>query len=169
MLILVCLVITLGGGPTHDRVGFRHWRDPGAFVEYRVHASTGRFLGVWAAIVQACFAYTGTEVVGVAFGETPNPRKNVPQAINQTLFRIGFFYVLGALLLGMCIPCNSALLIGATKAKTSAGKHIPRGCKWSRFRSLTLCQLLRPLSLQSRWRRFECYQISSTPFCLSLS
>lgn len=121
MLIIVCLVVSLGGSPSHHRVGFEYWRHPGAFKEYLVQGATGRFLGVFACVVQACFAYTGTEVVGVAFGEAPNPRKHVPEAVNQTLMRIGFFYVLGALALGMSVPFNSPKLIGATKSKISAG------------------------------------------------
>ncbi len=31
MLIIFGLVIDLGGGPKHDRLGFRYWKDPGAF------------------------------------------------------------------------------------------------------------------------------------------
>lgn len=119
-LILTCLVISLGGQPSGERIGFAYWNNPGAFGEYLVKGPTGRFLGFWACIVQACFAYTGTEVVGVAFGEAPNPRKTVPRAIRQTLWRIVFFYIIGVLVLGMAIPHNNERLIGATKAKTSA-------------------------------------------------
>ena len=32
--------------------------------------------GAWGCICQACFAFTGTEVVGMTFGETPNPSDN---------------------------------------------------------------------------------------------
>ena len=71
-------------------------------------------------MVQACFAYTGTEVVGAAFGETPNPRRNVPRAVRQTLWRIGVFYIFGVLILGMAIPYDNDRLVGATKQKTSA-------------------------------------------------
>lgn len=118
--MIVCLVVSLGGSPTHHRVGFQYWNHPGAFAEYLQEGSLGRFLGFWACIVQACFAYTGTEVVGAAFGETPNPRKNIPRAVNQTLWRIGIFYVLGVLLLSMAVPYNDERLIGSTKSKTSA-------------------------------------------------
>ena len=70
---------------------------------------------------QACFAFTGTEVVGITFGETPNPRKNVPRAVNQTFWRISCFYILGALVLGMSVPHDNEQLLGATKQSTSAG------------------------------------------------
>ncbi|KAL2134644.1 hypothetical protein VTI74DRAFT_11222 [Chaetomium olivicolor] len=128
MLILLCFIIALGGGPNGVRTGFYFWQNPGAFAEYSttvsgqttvIHGDTGRFLGVWACIVQATFAYLGTELVGVAFGETPNPRKNVPRAVNQTLLRIVFFYVAGVLVLGMAVPYNSPELLKATKEKTS--------------------------------------------------
>ncbi|KAL2022648.1 hypothetical protein VTK56DRAFT_4992 [Thermocarpiscus australiensis] len=128
MLVLLCFIIALGGGPNGVRTGFYFWQNPGAFAEYSVvvnkqttviHGDTGRFLGVWACMVQATFAYLGTELVGVAFGETPNPRKNVPHAVNQTLLRIVFFYVAGVLVLGMAVPYNSPKLLEATQQKTS--------------------------------------------------
>ena len=33
-LILLSLVLALGGGPDHDRKGFRYWKNPGAFNTY---------------------------------------------------------------------------------------------------------------------------------------
>ncbi|KAH7111650.1 amino acid permease/ SLC12A domain-containing protein [Dactylonectria estremocensis] len=118
-LIISTFVVAMGGGPNHDRSGFRYWQEPGAFAEYLVEGPTGKFLGFWACCVQACFAFTGTEVVGMTFGETPNPRKNVPRAIKQTFWRIACFYTLGVLVLGMAVPYNNDKLIGATKQATS--------------------------------------------------
>ncbi|KAM0544503.1 hypothetical protein ACHAPJ_011797 [Fusarium lateritium] len=118
-LILSTLVVALGGGPNHGRSGFRYWRDPGAFAEYLLEGPKGRFLGFWACCCQACFGFTGTEVVGMTFGETPNPRKNVPRAVKQTFWRIACFYILGVLVLGMAVPYDNEQLIGATKQATS--------------------------------------------------
>ncbi|KAH7013332.1 amino acid permease/ SLC12A domain-containing protein [Ilyonectria destructans] len=118
-LILSTFVCAMGGGPNHERSGFKYWNEPGAFAEYLAEGATGRFLGFWACICQSCFAFTGTEVVGMTFGETPNPRKNIPRAIKQTFWRIGIFYILGVLVLGMAVPYNSEQLIGATKQSTS--------------------------------------------------
>ncbi|CAH0046286.1 unnamed protein product [Clonostachys solani] len=121
ILILTCLVSALGGGPNHHRTGFQYWKDPGAFASYLVKDSmTGRFLGWWACMCQACFAFTGTEVVGMTFGETPNPRKNIPRAVRQTFWRISVFYILGVVVLGMAVPYDNEQLIGATKQSTSA-------------------------------------------------
>ncbi|PNP60718.1 hypothetical protein FNYG_14544 [Fusarium nygamai] len=119
MLIISTLVVALGGGPNHDRSGFRYWRDPGAFAEYLLEGPKGRFLGFWACCCQACFGFVGTEVVGMTFGETPNPRKNIPRAVKQTFWRIACFYILGVLVLGMAVPYDNPQLIGATKQRTS--------------------------------------------------
>ena len=62
------IVLDLGGGPNHDRIGFRYWRDPGA-----LHASDltpnnihlGRFLGMLGVVVQAAFSFQGMELVAV--------------------------------------------------------------------------------------------------------
>lgn len=120
MLILICFIIALGGGPDHHRRGFVYWQNPGAFNEYLEDGALGRFLGVWASIVQATFAYLGTELVGVAFGETPDPRKNVPRAVNQTLMRICFFYIAGVITLGMAVPYNDARLLSASSKASGA-------------------------------------------------
>jgi amino acid transporter len=71
---------------------------------------------------QACFAYTGTEVVGMTFGETPNPRKNIPRAVTHTFWRIAGFYVTGVLVLGMTVPYDNDRLLSATGKATSAGE-----------------------------------------------
>lgn len=123
-MILAVLVVALGGGPNHSRTGFRYWNEPGPFAPYLLEGSKGQFLGWWAAMCQACFAYVGTEVVGMTFGETPNPQKNIPRAVKQTFWRIFCFYVLSAVVLGMAIPYDNDRLIGATKKSTSAGEQL---------------------------------------------
>ncbi|KAL9112340.1 MAG: hypothetical protein Q9227_003458 [Pyrenula ochraceoflavens] len=119
-VIILTLVLALGGGPSHDRTGFRYWKNPGAFKPYIQDGSTGKFLGFWSTIGLATFAYLGTELVGVTVGEAQNPRKNVPRAIKLTLYRILFFYVLSVLFLGMVVPYNSPRLLSANKKSNSA-------------------------------------------------
>ena len=135
VVILTCFIISMGGSPNHERIGFRYWNSPGAFAQYLVGGKTGYFLGWWACVCQACFAYTGTEVVGMTFGETPNPQKNIPRAVRQTFWRIACFYILGVLVLGMSVPYTNKRLVGATKSSTSAGKCIPgtAGIRWKQL------------------------------------
>lgn len=119
-LILLSLILMLGGGPDHDRKGFRYWKDPGAFAEYIDTGSKGKFYAFWASMVTATFAYLGTELVGVTVGEAQNPRKTIPRAIKLTFFRILVFYVLSVLLIGTLVRYDSPKLAFANDAESSA-------------------------------------------------
>ncbi|KAK6579854.1 hypothetical protein PZA11_007562 [Diplocarpon coronariae] len=101
------LVITCGGGPDGDRIGFRYWRDPGPFVQYLgIEGSWGRFLGVWTALSQAVFAYTGIEGISMAAAETRSPRQAIPAAAKRIFVRVLLFYVISILLIGLTVPSN---------------------------------------------------------------
>ncbi|ABY22476.1 L-asparagine permease [Renibacterium salmoninarum ATCC 33209] len=53
------------------------------------------------------FAYASVELVGTAAGETENPAKIIPKAINTVIFRIAIFYVGSLVLLSLLLPFNS--------------------------------------------------------------
>lgn len=71
-------MLGLGGNPQHDRIGFRYWQHPygpmGHYLLSRVHDEhLSIFLGFWATLTNALFAYIGTELIGVSvltFGES---------------------------------------------------------------------------------------------------
>ncbi|KAJ0417406.1 amino acid permease/ SLC12A domain-containing protein [Aspergillus carlsbadensis] len=119
-LILLSFILMLGGGPDHDRKGFRYWKEPGAFNTYIDDGAAGRFYAFWATMVSATFAYLGTELVGVTVGEAQNPRKTIPRAIKLTFYRILFFYVISVLLVGTLVPYDSIELAEANDASTSS-------------------------------------------------
>jgi L-asparagine permease len=50
------------------------------------------------------FAYAAIELVGIAAGETENPEKVMPRAINSVVFRIAVFYVGSTVLLALLLP-----------------------------------------------------------------
>jgi L-asparagine permease len=50
------------------------------------------------------FAYAAVELVGTAAGETENPDKVMPRAINSVVFRIAVFYVGSLVLLALLLP-----------------------------------------------------------------
>ncbi|PPR01613.1 hypothetical protein CVT24_005764 [Panaeolus cyanescens] len=107
-LIILGIVLDLGGGPSHDRIGFRYWKDPGPFVQFNdIAGAKGRFLGFWAVLTQAAFSYVGTEIVAVAAGEAKNPRRNLPKAIRRVYIRILLFYIGGTIIIGLLVPSNS--------------------------------------------------------------
>ena len=72
-----------------------------------LYALEGGFLphgmtGVIMALSMVMFAFVGIELIGVAAGETCDPEKNIPSAVNKVLWRILIFYI-GALFVIMCI------------------------------------------------------------------
>ena len=69
VFMIICLVLVLGGGPEGSRYdsywGARLWYDPGAFKN--------GFKGFCSVFVTAAFAFSGTELVGLAAAESKNP------------------------------------------------------------------------------------------------
>ncbi|KAI1315358.1 hypothetical protein EDD11_000917 [Mortierella claussenii] len=73
----------------------------------------GGFVGLFSIFLNAGFSFQGAELVGIAAGETKNPRKHVPRAIRQVFWRIIMFYVLTMLIIGMTISYNDEALANA--------------------------------------------------------
>ncbi|MFC9612783.1 amino acid permease [Streptomyces sp. NPDC056938] len=80
--------------------------------------------GLLAAVVLiqgVVFAYAAIEMVGIAAGETANPRKVIPRAINSVSWRIVLFYVGSVLLLVLLLPWT-AYKAGESPFVTLMGK-----------------------------------------------
>ncbi|KAI1206946.1 AAT family amino acid transporter [Annulohypoxylon truncatum] len=120
-LLILSLVLMLGGGPSHDRLGFRYWSDPGAANAYIETGARGRFIAfiyVW--ILSGFSFYFAPELIIVTSGEMKNPRKNLPVASRQFFYRLIFFYILGSIAIGaICASNSSGLVSGAGNANAS--------------------------------------------------
>ncbi|KAF8475230.1 general amino acid permease 1 [Russula ochroleuca] len=115
-LIICGLIIDLGGGPDHKRLGFTYWKHPGAFNGPPIVKSkaTDDFIGWVAVLVQAGFSYQGMELVAIAASETENPRRNISKAVRRVFWRIIIFYVLGVLITGMLVPYDDPNLLNGS-------------------------------------------------------
>jgi yeast amino acid transporter len=84
IFIIIAFVLVLGGGPENGQYseywGARLWYEPGAF--------NNGFKGFCSVFVTAAFAFSGTELVGLAAAESENPTKSLPSAIKQVFWRI---------------------------------------------------------------------------------
>ncbi|KAH9858980.1 amino acid permease [Lenzites betulinus] len=110
-LLLLGLILDLGGGPNHDRIGFRYWKNPGPFVQYDgITGAKGRFLGWSAVMAQAAFSFIGTEVVAIAGAEVKNPRRNIPKAIKRVYVRLLLFYIGSVIIVGLLVPSDDPRL-----------------------------------------------------------
>lgn len=118
-MIILSFLLAVGAGPG-PATGFKYYKNPGAFKPLYGTGDKAKFVGFWASLVNAVFAYLGTELIGVTVGEAQNPRKTIPRAIKLTFYRILFFYVLSVFFLGMLVPYDSKELAFANKATTGA-------------------------------------------------
>ncbi|ANE46962.1 gamma-aminobutyrate permease [Paenibacillus swuensis] len=66
----------------------------------------GGFLTILGVFMAAGFSFQGTELLGIAAGESEDPRRNVPRAIRSVFWRILLFYVLAIAVIGLLIPFN---------------------------------------------------------------
>ncbi|KJX92935.1 amino acid permease like protein [Zymoseptoria brevis] len=109
-LIILGLVISLGGVPGVERLGFHYWKTPGPFVEYIGTGAWGNFLGTWAVMGNAVFSFAGTESVAMAAAECRNPRQIIPRACKRVFLRVALFYVLSVIVVGMLVASNDPRL-----------------------------------------------------------
>jgi amino acid transporter len=65
------------------------------------------FHGFCTVFVTAAFAYTGTELTGLAAAETANPLKEIPKASKQVVWRLAIFYIVNLFLIGLIVPADS--------------------------------------------------------------
>lgn len=77
-LVITGIVITAGGGPNHESIGFRYWNETGGFVQYKgIEGAKGRFLGFFAVLISAAFAFIGTEITAITAAETANVNEKI--------------------------------------------------------------------------------------------
>jgi len=115
VFMFIAVVLICGGGPSSGKYdeywGARTWYDPGAF--------RNGFKGFCSVFVTAAFAFSGTELVGLAAAETKNPLKSLPGAIRQVFWRITLFYILGLTFVGLLVRSDDKRLLGAGDANNS--------------------------------------------------
>jgi amino acid transporter len=104
--IILGVIINVGGGPDGGYIGGKLWHSPGAF--------NNGFKGLCSTFVNAAFAFSGTELVGLAAAETANPRKSLPTAVKQVFWRITLFYVVSLVLVGLLVPYDEPNLLNGT-------------------------------------------------------
>lgn len=114
--IILGIVLVCGGGPKKGYIGGKFWHNPGAFAN--------GFKGVCSVFVSAAFAFSGTELVGLAAAESANPRKTLPKATKQVFWRITLFYVISLTLVGLLVPYNDDRLFSSSSVDASASPFV---------------------------------------------
>ncbi|WAH37616.1 amino acid permease [Alicyclobacillus dauci] len=108
LVFVVVGVLMIFGILTGHSAGFHNFTLGGSPFHGGALATFGTFL-------VAGFAFQGTELVGLAAGESDDPGKNVPRAIRQVFWRILLFYVVAIFIIGMLIPYTDPNLLKASQ------------------------------------------------------
>ena len=78
-------------------------------------AGDAPFAGGFAALIGVAmivgFSFQGTELIGIAAGESEDPARNVPRAVRKVFWRIMLFYVFAILIIGLLIPYTDPQLL----------------------------------------------------------
>ncbi|WP_411687731.1 amino acid permease [Acinetobacter indicus] len=74
------------------------------------------FEGLFFMLAFLMFAFGGIELIGMAAAESQDPKKTIPKAINQVVFRILIFYVGSLTILLSLVPWNQLELGGLDKS-----------------------------------------------------
>jgi L-asparagine transporter-like permease len=130
MIVFGIAMIVFGVGNGGQPVGFSNLWTHGGFFPNGLH-------GVIMSMVIAMFSFGGVELVGITAGEAENPKKSIPQAINQVVWRILLFYV-GALTVILAIfPWNEIEATGSPFVQIFTHVGIPSAANLLNFVVLT--------------------------------
>lgn len=105
IFIVTGIAMILGFHNDHP-VGFKYW----TIGDAPFH---GGWLTVLSAFMIAGFSFQGTELIGIAAGESKNPRETIPKAVKQIFWRILLFFILSVVVISLLIPYTSELLNGS--------------------------------------------------------
>lgn len=98
ILVGIATIVGIIGG---NAVGFKNFTVGEApFV--------GGAKSIFMVFLIAGFSFQGTELVGIAAGESEEPEKNIPKAINTIFWRILIFYIGTIFVVGALIPYTDA-------------------------------------------------------------
>ncbi|MCG5253505.1 amino acid permease [Brevibacillus agri] len=101
IVIGVLMIFGIMGG---EAVGFQNFTKGDA-------PFNGGFMALLGVFMIAGFSFQGTELVGVAAGESEDPARNIPKAIRQIFWRILLFYIFAILIIGLLVPYDNPNLI----------------------------------------------------------
>ncbi len=113
--VAVIIVFIILGGVTifeQPHLGAGNWH----IGDAPFHQGWYGFISVF---LFAGFSFQGTELVGVASGETKDPEKSIPNSIRLVFWRLTLFYVLSIAVISLLLPFNDPNLANQNNITTS--------------------------------------------------
>jgi arginine/ornithine permease len=111
-IIAVLAFIILGGAAMFGFLDMKNEPAP-FFSNFTDHGGLfpNGVLAILVTMIGVNFSFQGTELVGIAAGESDNPEKTIPRAINNTAWRILIFFILSVFVLAGLFPWEKAGLV----------------------------------------------------------
>ena len=104
VMIITGLLMIIGIFKDQTPVGWANWA-----------IGDAPFVGGFPALIGVAlivgFSFQGTELIGIAAGESRDPGKTIPRAVRQIFWRILLFYVLSIFVIGLIIPYTDPNLL----------------------------------------------------------
>lgn len=104
IFILVGLLMLLGILRGGEQAGLHNWKIGDA-------PFSGGFSAMIGVAMVVGFSFQGTELIGIAAGESENPGKNIPRAVRQIFWRILLFYIFAILIISLFLPYTDPRLL----------------------------------------------------------
>ncbi|KAM3479067.1 hypothetical protein MY8738_005615 [Beauveria namnaoensis] len=119
-LLILAIVLLFGGGPGHDRLGFRYWKHPGATKTMILDGYVGRLVAAVATFVGSVLPFTFTpEMIVATAGEIQSPRRNVPKAARHFTWRLIVAFVGSVIGISIICPSDAEALTTGSDAGSS--------------------------------------------------
>lgn len=104
IFIVVGILMIIGIFRGAENAGWHNWQ-----------IGEAPFVGGFSAMIGVAmivgFSFQGTELIGIAAGESKDPGKNIPKAVRQVFWRILLFYVFAILVISLIIPYTDPRLL----------------------------------------------------------
>ncbi|AKV56164.1 aromatic amino acid transporter [Bifidobacterium actinocoloniiforme DSM 22766] len=103
--VVIMALPTTGG----MRASFSNWFNDGGFFPTGLlrRGPGGQWTGLLMALTMVMFSFGGTELIGITAGETADPRKTIPRATNDIIWRILVFYIAALGVIMAVVPWRS--------------------------------------------------------------
>lgn len=130
MILFGIAVIVFGAGQGGQPLGISNLWTHGGFFPNGFH-------GMLMSLVLVMFSFGGVELVGITAGEAENPKKSIPQAINQVVWRILLFYIGAMAVILSIFPWNEMETTGSPFVQIFSYVGIPSAANLLNFVVLT--------------------------------
>jgi arginine/ornithine permease len=111
-ILAILLFIALGGAALFGLIDLKGGQEAPFLSNFTAHGFLPNgFSALIITMIAVNFSFQGTELIGIAAGESENPEKTIPKSIKQTVWRTLVFFVLAIFVVAGLIPMEKAGVI----------------------------------------------------------